>query len=461
MKKWMHDIGRGKNLPENLKCLQNLAVPLYNEYAALELTFSAYVFLQEIVEEKPELAEQEGGAVQFVLALLRGLSGDSPDYMEILSGVKGLRKEITAKMDLFTAYTDRLIIYEYVMNRMELSFEPEKNLDKRLAGIDEEGVVKQLLSWLYADKDQSVMRDKMRFIIGQIPAHLTKTKFAEKISEALTLYKGGERMALDDFVYMIRTSAMLYEPSAYVGAYQEIENVLREFGNADFSGISQERYEELAVMLENGAHFIHEMTDFYYTMQKVVNDIYALCLSMPYWKERSRVFTACQSIWRCLSGREYMDDMLVPLEGRIEPYVEKTSRLEAVFVEVKASYPDEIEKNGMSSFFEDFMTIVNLLSDSLFIDLEKAGGTETADAAYVREQTDELLDELSMHMKGMSRPLKRAVMASVLEKLPMAFQNPEEVEDYIRINLFGCGDKAEKIVVISILTDLMNEDRVG
>ena len=64
-------------------------------------------------------------------------------------------------------------------------------------------------------------------------------------------------------------------------------------------------------------------------------------------------------------------------------------------------------------------------------------------------------------MKGMSRPLKRAVMASVLEKLPMAFQSPEEVEDYIRVNLFGCGDKAEKIVVISILTDLMNEDRVG
>lgn len=51
MKKQIQDICKGKDLASNLKWYRNAAVSTYSEYASLELTFSAYTMLQEVVEE--------------------------------------------------------------------------------------------------------------------------------------------------------------------------------------------------------------------------------------------------------------------------------------------------------------------------------------------------------------------------------------------------------------------------
>ena len=138
MKKLIHDIHKGKDLSSNLKKYRDMAVPVYNEYASLELTFSAYTMVQEIVEEKAELAGQEKEVVNTILDSLRAMSEETVDYERLIPVMQRLRQEITAKMDLFTAYTDRLIVYEYVMNRMELKFKPEKELNSQLASVDEE-----------------------------------------------------------------------------------------------------------------------------------------------------------------------------------------------------------------------------------------------------------------------------------------------------------------------------------
>ena len=60
-------------------------------------------------------------------------------------------------------------------------------------------------------------------------------------------------------------------------------------------------------------------------------------------------------------------------------------------------------------------------------------------------------------MNEVTRPVKRAMTGQILEKLPMLIQSTEEVEDYIRVNLLGCQDKAEKLIVMSMLSDLMRE----
>ena len=57
MKKLIQDIHKGKHLKENLKIYRDKAAQVYCEYGTLELTFSAYTLLEEIVEEKSELAE--------------------------------------------------------------------------------------------------------------------------------------------------------------------------------------------------------------------------------------------------------------------------------------------------------------------------------------------------------------------------------------------------------------------
>lgn len=76
----------------------------------------------------------------------------------------------------------------------------------------------------------------------------------------------------------------------------------------------------------------------------------------------------------------------------------------------------------------------------------------------MQKRTRELLDELMQKLGELSRPVKRAVMGQVLDKLPLMFEKAEEVLEYIQVNLMGCQNKAEKCVVMMILQDLMDED---
>ena len=234
MKKLIHDIHNGKNVKENLKVYCDMAIKTYSEYGTLELTFSAYTLLEEIVEEKTELAVKEQEVIDTVLQALGELGKETCAYGEVAERMRKLREKITAKMELFTAYTDRLICYEYVLNRMELKYLPEKEIAKQLAVFQEEEYLRQLMSYLFANEDQSVVQDKLRLVISQVPVHMTKSKLFEKIGEALTLYQGGERSSLDDFIYILRTSAMVYEPKRYEGDYTDFETLLNRLETADY-----------------------------------------------------------------------------------------------------------------------------------------------------------------------------------------------------------------------------------
>ncbi|MCH5264375.1 MAG: hypothetical protein J1F02_00635 [Lachnospiraceae bacterium] len=459
MKQLIQDIHKGKNLEKNLAAYKEQAVRIYSNYTMLELTFSAYVLVEGLQEEQQNLAVQEASMVEPVLQALRELGEGARSCGDIQQDMERLRRDIAERMDFFTAYTDRLICYEYVLNRMELKYLPEKELNKELSAFDEEEYFKALMLYLFQSEDQSVIRDKIHTVVGQIPVHMTKNKLFEKIGEAISLHKGGSRQELETFLYMMKTSAMIYEPAYETGGYPAFEEPVRRLEQADYTALTEEQYKELVTLLGQAGKAIHELTDFYYSLQKVVNCIYAMCLMLPYSSEESRLVKAGKAIWCCLARREYREEMLIPLEGRIEEYVGQSSYLESVLFEIKASYKEELKKFGLTGFFSDAAVTANLLSDSLFIDLELAAEEEPVEEAYLRKKQEELFDELSRKFSGVSRPVKRAIMGKLLEKLPMFPANTGEMEEYIRINLFGCQDKAEKCIVLMILWDIMQEER--
>lgn len=459
MKKLIQELHKGKNVKENLKRYAEMAVQTYVDYGSLELTFSAYTILEEMQEEGPAYAPEEQEITSRMREALATLSRKDCPYESLAGEMKGLREEITKKMDLFTTYTDRMIVYEYVLNRMELCYLPEKELIKRLAAFPEEEYMNRLNQYLYGSKDQQLIHDKLRLVIGQVPVHMTKSKLFEKISEAMTLYKGNDRSSLDQFLYMLRTAAMIYEPQYCVGQYPELEQILARLEKADYEELTEDQYEELTELLEKGSKQLHEMTDFYYMVQKVVNRIYALSVILPHAKKESRTYKAGRDVWDNLALNECNEELLLPLEGQIEQCVMNASYLESILFEIRSSYRKELSEESLGSLFEDFVLVANLLSDSLFIDLTRSEEEEMVDLACVKSCSDQLFAELTEKMSQVPRPVKRAMMGQIIEKLPLMFQNTEEVQQYIRVNLFGCQNKAEKCVVFEMLWDLMQEEK--
>ena len=149
MKRLLQELHQGKNLDKNLKEYKELALETYEAYSVLELTFSAYGLVEEISEDK-ELAEDAGkGQFEKIKQGLLKLSDPAADYAKLGQEMEELRSRITEKMNLFTAYTDRLIVFEYVLNRMEYQYLSEKERKDKLNGIKQEEFLQKLQRYLF------------------------------------------------------------------------------------------------------------------------------------------------------------------------------------------------------------------------------------------------------------------------------------------------------------------------
>ncbi len=459
VRKLIKNIDSGIGLRKNLPMYGSILSGTYLDYAAIELTFSAYM-LSEIVVEDATVSEADQALYHQVMTQLRALleSGSAEECQKVIGEVKKIRQQVTAIMDGFTSYTDQLIGYDYVLKRKKLHYTTDNTVRKEVESLDEEEFLRELMMYLVGNKDRSVVRDRLQMLMGQIPVHMTKQKLLEKINEALTLYKGSDKASLDSFVYMIRSSAMLHKVNAGVESSQHIEAFIETLAGMDFTDMSAEVYEETTEELEEVTQEILGLTDYYYSLQKVINGVYALALACQYKTEDSQLYKDCVEILENVAKGGLDDTSLVKLEGKIEECVEKAGYLEAVLFEVKSAYRELLTELDLLAAFEDYARIANLLSDSLFIDLEKVQEEEEVDADMLKRVYAELSEELSVAMAGMQRPLKKAVMAAILEKLPVDFDDTKQIEEYIRVHLFGCQDFSEKGVVLMELQEQLAEE---
>ncbi len=457
VRKLVRDLDRGVNLEKNLLQYAEILGDTYLGYAAVELTFS-FCILVESVPEYAKISPEEKAVYEEVRELVkRVVEEDRESCPALIEEAKGIREKITAIMEVFTSYTDRMICYDYVLKRMELRFSSNPEALREIESMKEDDFVSRYVAYVAGAGDKSVVRDRLQQMMGDIPVRMTKNKFLERVAQTFTLYRDSDRASLDSFVYMIRSAAMLQKPDESVLHDRSISDFLERLADTDLTALDEEAYQKLCGEMEEIAERIKFTTDFYYTLQRVVNRVYAVCLARLHGPESS-VYLDCLAVLRRAAAGEEWEDGMERLEGRIEQYVERSSYLEAALWEVRSSCASTLKELGLYEDFEDYAVLANLLSDSLFIDLEKAGGDGKVDAALIEQVSREVEEELSNLLTSLSKPLRRAVMAAVLEKLPVTFQNTQEIEAYVRTNLFGCQDFSEKGVVLLELEDQMRED---
>lgn len=454
IRKLVKDLDRGIQMRKNLPVYAEILSDTYVNYAAIELVFSAYLLAELIAdgECQPDKERYEKTMELLPDVLERGKEG----LQEMLPAMKALRNQITAIMEVYTSYTDRLLCYEYVLERMKLRFSAGQKEAERVRQMDDEEFLQRLMVFLLAEKDQSIVRERLQLLMGQIPVHMTKGKLLEKVSGVLTLYQGSDAASLDEFVYMIRSAAMINHPDSSAGFDKEIEDFLERMERTEFLELDESSYQELTGQIERISEKIFEVTDFYYSLQKVVNDMYALCLARIHKEEKTEVFCLCEKALNAVVQGTQEEQNLVKLEGKIEHFVEKSSYLEAVLSEVKSSHQDILEEMGLQPEFEDYARIASLLSDSLFVDID-AERSGVVDAEKIKKVSAELTNEFTELFQTLKKPVKRAVTALVLEKLPVDFTNAAQIEAYIRTNLLGCQDFSEKGVVMLELEKAMRD----
>jgi hypothetical protein len=450
------EILKGRNLKENLNKYATGIASLYNGLAYIKLSMNYYT-VYDMLKEK-EFSDEE---------YLKLFDEFNSIIDEILNGkwnidkIGAIRDKIISIMEVVTDYVDCLRIYEYVLNRIEHRFS-EQDLDEEYYGTY---LTNDIMHYILQDNDNVVVNSKISEVVGQLPMRLSKNKFYEYIKDAFSLYHGAQKGTIDDFVYALKTSAMLRKTDGFKEMFPEMYDIINTLSNADYANADEQEYNRLQGALQIATEKMTACADMFVLLAQMVNDAYTIILTADFTLDNvSEVDNALSIISQVRKAidKNYADtdeDVLqkfVKFEGKQERILMIISKCDYAIDEALNNYNDELKTYDLYDRYQKLSKVVKLQSGSDFVTLEKdKSDIDIPDDTYADNAAEELIKLLDESFKNHSQIVKRAVMSSVMSQLPVFFNNTKEIQDYINISLEQCADKAERMAVIEVMKMIM------
>ena len=471
MKKFINEINKNINLERNLPEYADYMMELYHKQALVELAMDYYTF-QGMMADYPvkenaltELTERLNAAIKDYVIF--GCVDEK--RKEAISKMDMLRNEVYRIVDVLAAYADIFSRYEYVINRCEYLF-LEDVTDKKYT---DEDFTREIMQYIFSDEENAVINSKICEIIAELPLRLTKNKFFELLSGGLSVYSKTDRETIDDFIYVIRSSSMLAIPDNLekYAVLKEIYDYVKEISYAE---ITEEQFHNAEDRLRYAADYIEQETNMFMMLQGLVNKAYAIIISTSFVKSADGV-TDCaikivEEVEKNFYNNEYLTledditDKFVFLEGVPEELHNIIQSAEYVLDNVKKNHLSIVKNIMADNIYQGLFICENLLTDSLFVDLteiflvfdEKQEQEETFDIEeYLKEKQNELTEELICFFANNQKQVNRSVMALIISRLPVFFNNITEIQDYVYNSLSNCTNRAEKQASIEIIKSIM------
>ncbi|MBR1743479.1 MAG: hypothetical protein IJ733_16725 [Lachnospiraceae bacterium] len=335
------------------------------------------------------------------------------------------------------------------------------------------------MSLILSGRDSAAVSDNIRIAIGQLPMRMSRTKYYELIKDSISVYKGSDKSSLDGFLYMFRTSAMLYRDENEGKYFTEFSSIVKELEELDYENISYELYQIYSEKIEALASKLNDISDLYMQIGQLLNEMYILCVTGSSVEneedmEGQHSRTVIRGILSLFCGKDsdiweksglsdaseeerldYLSGSFVKIEGKQETLFEELGASETALghiLEGKAPVLEECQKR------EELLLLKRLFlltSSSIFADLEEKGEEEKVTEELADRMTAELVSDCKTFFQGKSRMVRRAVMANTVGKMPVFFKNAQEIADYVVDSLRRCEDEAEKYASKQLLIDIM------
>lgn len=465
-------ISGGEDVESYLRAYVQESIGIHDRHARLKLMMEYFVFY-EIVEEGTnpylDMAQDTIGALNDVIHAFfqEGNETGTERFKKLEEQAGKLREEVTERMQVLTSYIDRFVIYEYILNRLQYRFEDREN------ELEDQAFIQETLQFIFATKDNMVINENIRMVLGQLPMRVTRKRYFDLIRESLSVYKDGDLDALNGFLYMFRTSAMLYRTPDMEQYFTEFIPVLKEFEEMDWEATTAESYQIFAEKLQISSSKLHELSDIYVLLQNLINEIYAVILAKEHgaggrdFQTADIVIRGINELFMGEDDRETLEEKetkihalaeyFPKIEGEQEKCLEQMNMADAALEEIAKGRQEEIESLGLVEAFVALDSLMKLSSGSAFVELGTDKVQETVTTERLKEAEQALIGELKEFLKGKSRILRRAVMANTLDKLPVFFGTPQEVADYVSMSLSLCDDESEKYASKQLVLECMNE----
>ena len=193
-----------RDVEYNLPCyLRNLAGVYYRmANYNLAMLYTAFTEgLAEDEEELPEKAQVYADRVKNYMGELAKVGSVASEDM--LTGLGELRRELTVAMQALTAYTDRLYLHEYALQRLA------PGMEGTVEDVDSNAALEEISSFLFFDEEQEGLLARVSATVSELPVRMTKAKFMEWVRSTASVYKEADVETLDRVFYMLYSASGL------------------------------------------------------------------------------------------------------------------------------------------------------------------------------------------------------------------------------------------------------------
>lgn len=459
MKDLVNNISKKKNLEVNLPKFGNEMMTVYYRYSSVRLAMNHYTYNEILSEKKDNDSNSEAGLKKLADQYFSIISDNvvktviGSELEEAVDNINHIRNNIISVMKGLTSLVDIFNIYEYVMNRIEYRFKDGSDVNMK----DDETFTRELMQYMLVREDKAIMNARITEAIRQLPIRMTKSRFFELLKEGIRVYKDSEKTSVDDFIYMIASSSMIYTDEYAYKISEDINQIIKEFENTDFMSIDEEHYSKLREKLIYAIDYVQRTIDEYMLLAELVNDVYVILLSTPYadtdCEERNILLEILEN-----KDSDSVEEALVRLEGKQESLYATYSKSEYLISEVLEKQKNMVESLMLSPLYNSLNVISTLESGSLFVEFDRQISHDMADEDYVINKFNDLSEQLNQFFSKHSKLINRAVMAHILSSLPVFFNNVDEIQNYVYSSISGCSDVAEKTACAEIFAMMMEED---
>lgn len=445
------DIKAGRTPEQTLPELMNRMASAYGMLSYYNMNMELSMLLESKAEGriKPGRTVKELEEKLYEVMKKTLLAAFSPEiYEEAIRELIELRDKVISRMDILTAYTDLFILYEYVINRMEASYEEMEET----GAMDNDAVSREILQWIFSEEEPALVNEHIKEMVSCLPVRMTKGKFLELVENAFSIYEESDNQSVEMFDYMLRSAAGLYTPKGMAKSYAKLDKVRKLFESKSFADLTKEDYLERKTALAEGTEYIRNATECLGAIQAIANALLTVLFTKQYFTlSAEKASRRPQEITAKLLENEEVDveELFAGIETEMETISEEIMGLEASLLYVKENMEKQIEELMLSVVYQRLLTVQRLNSSSAYASLTERE-TE-AQEGYLKKVKEAFLTDVREALENGSRLRNRAVMAAVLKELPVFFNNHTEVMNYVRNSLDGCRDEKEKKISLELL----------
>ncbi len=446
-----NEIRKGKNLEQNIPVYLNSMASLYGEFALYNLAMSLSMQIDKSEFDDTEFDKHNKELYMSLSEEVKKLcegSFNPDDNKASVEKTIAIRETIRHRMEAVTATVDDLVIYEYMINRLEPKFEFVQTEET-----SNDDLAREILKWIFSDDENALVNERIKTAISNLPIRLTKSKIIDLVDTTFSLYNGSDKKAIDTFDYMLRSASGMYKTDDKYDVYENVKELVDEIKNTDFANIEAQRYFDIKDDYRIASNLVSGLADELTDLQELSNALLAVLLTRQYFtleteKNCEKIFNIIKNM---LAGNADIDKLFEGTEGRMESLNERISDEESVLLVIKENYKKQVEELMLTVPFERLLMTCKLCGESTFAELIE--DNTTIDDDYLESVRKQFATDLENMLKDGGRLKNRAVMAQLLRELPVMLSNHTEVMEYVRHALDACTDPGEKQISMNLIRE--------